>query len=153
MWTRSQKTKPNGSTMLIMKKLSTPLALKSRRTKAVLEKQYSRGNSDRAETRPGRCAANAMLLGLPQAGLTVVRDSGRACIGATTAGNVPRVRVDPAGFHSYLIAAENRRRPDRAAGLLELVSPVESGPVCTEWGDDWAGKVAFHPPVQDKVKR
>ena len=69
------------------------------------------------------------------------------------AGHVTSVRVDPAGFHQYLSNDENRLLPNRAAGSFAHVSPLGSGPVCAEWGDDSVGKVAFHPPVQAKVKR
>jgi hypothetical protein len=56
-------------------------------------------------------------------------------------------------FHKYFITDENHQPPNRAGGFLRLVSGVESGFVCIKWGGHWGGKVAFHPPVQDEVKR
>ena len=63
------------------------------------------------------------------------------------------VRGENAGTHGSLMAAENRRLPNRPAAFLEHDSSDDAVPVCTEWGDRSVGKVAFHPPVQDEVKR
>jgi hypothetical protein len=69
------------------------------------------------------------------------------------AGDIPLARVKNTGACNYLIHAENHRSPIRAAGCPAHVSSVASGPVCAGWGDDWLGKVAFHPPVQGAAKR